>query len=424
MKKPLVGLQALCLLLTAVLLLSACSAPVTGKLTADLMVDIQAAEWPEAPDAPPADFAAALTHFSWNILRESAANPGNVLISPASIYLALAMTANGAAGSTRDDMLKALASADLTVDSLNAASRDWTTRLTRGSAPALTLANSIWYRTGFSADPAFLQRNADFYAAGARVLDFAKPEAVEIINGWVRDNTAGKIDKILAEIKPDVVMYLINTIHFKSDWKTPFVKNYTTEQAFAAPDGDVTSLFMHRTGDMTYLTEGGASGVLLPYVDDRFAFFAILPEAGQDPRQLIAAGDGAFLTRLFGSARSVPVTLSLPQFETEYSDSLVDEMKTLGMAVAFGAGADFSLMTADRRADLFITEIRHKTYFKINEIGTEAAAATLVEIGKTAVPGADIVLDFNRPFLYGIVDQTTGMPVFIGILDNPAAADD
>ena len=117
MKKPLVGLQALCLLLTAVLLLSACSAPVTGKLTADLMVDIQAAEWPEAPDAPPADFAAALTHFSWNILRESAANPGNVLISPASIYLALAMTANGAAGSTRDDMLKALASADLTVDS-------------------------------------------------------------------------------------------------------------------------------------------------------------------------------------------------------------------------------------------------------------------------------------------------------------------
>jgi serpin B len=180
---------------------------------------------------------------------------------------------------------------------------------------------------------------------------------------------------------------------------------------------------MHRTGEMTYLEQAGTKGVLLPYVDERFAFFAVLPEDGQDPRQLVADADGSVLSQLFDSARSVPVTLSLPQFEVNYSDSLVDEMKALGMGVAFGAEADFSLMTPERSKDLFITEIRHKTYFKINEVGTEAAAATLVEIGKTAVPGADIVLDFNRPFLYGIVDQNTGMPVFIGILENPAAAD-
>lgn len=416
-------LLTLCMVLTLILLLSACSSPLAGKLTADLMADVQAAEWPDAPDAPPAEFADALTRFSWNVLRESTANPGNVLISPASIYLALAMTVNGADGSTRADMLKALASADLSVDELNRASRDWSILLTRGKDPALTLANSIWYRSGFTADPSFLQRNADFYAAGARMLDFAKPEAVDIINGWVKDNTRGKIEKMLTEIRPDVVMYLINTIHFKSDWKTQFVKNYTVEQPFAAPDGDVMALFMHRTGEMAYLEQAGAKGVLLPYVDERFAFFAVLPEEGQDPRQWVADADGAVLSQLFDSAHPVPVTLSLPQFEVNYSDSLVDEMKALGMAVAFGAEADFSLMTPERSKDLFITDIRHKTYFKINETGTEAAAATLVEIGKTAVPGADIALDFNRPFLYGIVDQNTGMPVFIGILENPAAAD-
>lgn len=399
------------------LLLAGCS----GAVSLDLMAGVEAAEWPGTPEAPPAAFADALRTFSWNILRESTANEGNLLVSPASIYLALAMTLNGADGTTREAMLAALASDDLTVEALDAACRDWMTRMGRTEAdPVMTIANSIWLREGFVADQAFLQANADFFAAGARALDFSKQEALDTINGWVLDATRGKIDKILERIGPAAVMYLVNAIHFKADWKTPFIKNYTADGSFAAPAGSVTVPFMHHTGPMAFVELDGARGVLLDYEDPRFAFLALLPPDGQDPRQWAGTASGTWLASLLASARTTGIDLSLPQFETAYSDSLLDEMDRLGMGVAFGAGADFSRMTPERSRDLFISEIKHKTFCAINETGTEAAAATLVEISKTAPGPAEVVLDVDRPFLYGILDIESGIPIFLGIMENPA----
>lgn len=405
------------------LLFAGCAVP--GRSPAgDLMAGVRAAEWPASPDAPSRPFSDALTAFSWSILRESAGNDGNILISPASIYLALAMTLNGADTTTRAAMLDALSSTALGVDQLNTASRDWLTRLGRSSAsPSLTIANSIWYRTGFNADQYFLQRNADYFAAGARVLDFNKPEAVDTINNWVKDATKGKIEKILEQIGPAAVMYLINTVHFKADWETPFIKNYTAEADFSAPSATVAVPTMHSKGTLDYLELNGAAGMLLPYADRRFAFFAILPPDGQDPRQLIQTAPETFFSEWLLTARAVSVDLALPQFETNYSDSLVNELTSLGMGIAFDSGnADFSLMQAERSKDLFISEVKHKTYMIINEIGTEAAAATLVEISKTSLPDAEVSLAFNRPFLYGILDRESGIPVFIGIMENPAGS--
>ncbi|HBP37318.1 MAG TPA: serine proteinase inhibitor [Clostridiales bacterium] len=400
------------------LLLTGCAAPVS----ADLMAGVQAAEKPANPDPPAQEFLSAAAKFSWNLLRESAVNPGNVLVSPASVYLALAMTLNGADTSTREAMLDALAARGLSVDELNAACRDWQTLLTASDEKTrLTIANSIWYRQGFNADPAFLQKNADYFAAGARMLDFTQDEAVQIINGWVSQNTQGTIEKILEKISPQAVMYLINTIYFKADWKTPFIKNYTADQSFAAPDGPVAVPFMHRTDNLAYLEQDGLTGILLPYADEQYAFFAILPPSGQTARQMAESAAPTLLSDLLQSSRMASVELSMPLFETDYEDSLVDEMTALGMGKAFQPGdADFSLMSSERSKDLYISEIKHKTFCKINETGTEAAAATLVEISKTGLPSADILLAFDRPFLYGIIDQLTGLPVFLGIMENPA----
>jgi serine protease inhibitor len=408
------------ILLVLSVALSSCSG---GQVAAaDLMKTVKAANWPASPGALTDDFRQAAANFSWRLLQESVKNPGNILISPASVYLALAMTINGADGTTREAMLNAMAAQGLGIAGLNEKCRDWITLLTHDQTAArMAVSNSIWYRTGFSADPAFLKSNADYFAAGARVLDFSKPEAVDVINGWVNDATHGTIDKILEKIDPAVVMYLINTIYFKADWKTQFVLNLSASGDFAAPEETVQATYMHRLDQMDYLEFNGSTGVLLPYAGDQFAFFAVLPEEGVNPRQLVAGSGAAWLNDLLGSRTQVRVDLSLPRFETKYEDSLINECTSLGMGVAFQSGqADFSLMQTSRAKDLFISEIKHKTFIKLNEVGTEAAAATEVELSKSVPPPGDKKIAFNRPFIYGIVDQATGLPLFIGILEKPA----
>jgi serpin B len=411
----------LAFLLIAGLVILQTSCAGTSAVAGDLMAKVEAAEWPASPNPPAEKFTAGVMDFSWNLLQKSAANPGNVLISPASVYLALAMTLNGADQETKTAMLHALSAKGLTLDDLNRSSRDWITLLQRDSQSArLSIANSIWYRQGFVADPGFLQHNADFFAAGAQALDFSKPEAVEIINGWVKEATKGTIEKILEQIGPAAVMYLINTVYFKADWKTQFQLNFTADAPFAAPGGPVQAPFMHRTGEMAYFENDKAQGILLPYIDEQYAFFAVLPATGAAPRAFIANGGGAGLAALLASARLNQVELALPRFEAKYDDSLVNELQDLGMGLAFSAGqADFSLMQSSRAKDLYISEVKHKTFFKINEVGSEAAAATLVEISKTGQPSSGVKLVFDRPFLYGILDQTSGLPLFIGIMENP-----
>ncbi len=399
------------------LLFSGCAVPAT-----DLMAGVEAAERPASPPVPATLFTGAVDSFSWTLLLESAKNPGNVLISPASVYLALAMTLNGADSTTRAAMLDALfVPSSLDIKTLNAGCRDWMTLMVKSNQKIdMSIANSIWYRTGFSADQTFLQTNADYFSAGAKILDFSKAQAVQTINDWVKKQTRGTIEKILEQINPAVVMYLINTIYFKADWQTQFEAKYTLDSIFIAPAGDVSAKFMHRTGEMSYLDDNGITGVLLPYADPQYSFFAVLPPEGQTPKQLVAANDGSLLTSLLKQTKKANVELILPRFETKYEDSLINELEKMGMGVAFDSGqADFSLMNTERAKDLFISEVKHKTYCKINEVGTEAAAATVVEISKSSLPIGDYKLEFNRPFLFGILDTLTGLPIFIGILESP-----
>lgn len=417
-------MKRICSLLLAFVLAAAFGLTGCARIdAADLMAGVEAAEWPEIPTEPAEAFLSSLNGFAWDLLQTSAeGNPGNILMSPASVYLALAMTLNGADTTTREAMLETLAARGLSVSDINEACRNLTVLLSNADDKLrLNMANSIWYRTGFDADPAFLQANADFFAAGARMLDFDKPEAVDIINGWVKTATEGKIEKILEKIDPGAVMYLINTIYFKADWQTPFIKNYTLPGEFSAPEGTVTANFMHKSEAMAYLELDGSTGVVLPYTGGQFAFMAVLPPDGSSPRQLLQAQNSTFLARLLATGETRAVDLALPAFKTDYSDSLLDELDKMGMGIAFGGSADFSLMNSSRSKNLFISEVKHKTFIDLNENGTEAAAATLVEISKNGLPSGDITLTFDRPFLYGIIDLLTGLPVFIGVMENPEA---
>ncbi|HWQ88713.1 MAG TPA: serpin family protein [Desulfitobacteriaceae bacterium] len=412
--------------LSLVLALSGCAAAdVSGQAT-DLMAGIQASEQPAGPVQPDENIRQAINRFSAALFQVSAENKGNIMISPASVYLALAMTLNGADGETKAALLKVLTDQGLTVDMINKGCRDWMTLLTKtGSKTTLVIADSIWYDQNFSPSKPFLQTNADYYAAGVRKLDFKDKGTPAIINDWVKEATNGTIDKIVESINPDIVMYLINAIYFKSDWQAPFEQNETRNQTFNTPNGAVETAFLHRNGKMGYFSGHDASGIMLPYDDGQYAYFALLPDGQMTPREWLARQEQSSLLAniagMMSQKADFTVELAMPKFESRYDDSLRNELTRLGLEIAFDPNrADFSQMNEQHTKNLFISEIKHKTFVRVDEKGTEAAAVTSVEVGTTAIPVSDKQLTFDRPFLYGIMDLKTGTPLFLGIMEDPA----
>lgn len=377
----------------------------------------------DAPSIEPMDenLKEAILDFSWNMFKENSQNKGNLMISPVSIYTALAMTLNGADGDTKAAMLESLSAKGITEEDLNAGMKSWISSLTdEDRIVKLDIANSIWYRNGFEADETFLQKNADYYSAFIKSLDFSKTDSVNTINDWVKDSTNETIDKIIDNINDDTMMYLINAIYFKGDWKDQFKANNTYKQSFNAPTGAVDADFMHRSGNVDYLNGDGVTGVVLPYLDEQFAFIALLPEEGKTPRELIDNFNAINLINLLKNKKETNIDLSLPKFESRYEDSLNDELSKLGMEIAFDPNvADFSLMSKSHNKELYISEVKHKTFIRVDEKGTEAAAVTSVGMTATAMPMEVQKVVFDRPFVYGIVDVKTGIPLFMGIMENP-----
>ncbi len=412
-------IKALAILLAISLLagLSGCAA----EADSNLMKDVVAAGWPTTADQPDADYTQSMQAFAWKLMQETMADDGNVLISPSSVYLALAMTLNGADTDTLTAMKNALMAQGLTDDQINQGSRNWIINNSHYEDFDLKIANSIWIREGYPVAPAFLQVNADFFAAAARQLDFSQPSAADTINGWINDKTEGKIEEVIDEIDPSTVMFLINAIYFLADWQDPFDGQETRDNAFQTPDGQVITKFMNRLADWQFVENDSASGVILPYKGGRFAMVALLPDDAMSARDLAGGMTAESFTALLASSSTQNGLVSLPKFETEYENSLKDALTALGMGVAFGGGADLSRMTASGDKGLFIGDVIHKTFIRVDEEGTEAAAVTVVEILESAMPMPDQSLVFDRPFVYGIVDLETGVPLFLGILDDPTA---
>ena len=406
-------------ILMASMILSSCGLfAQTGK---NLMAGVEAAQWPDNPGKPSPAFIKAVSQFSWDLADVIDKKDGNLMISPASVYLALAMTMNGAGGQTRIDMLKALASQNLTMADIDKAARDWMILLNRKDEKnKLGIVNSIWYRKGFAADKSFLQSNADFYKAEIQSLDFSDAKSPDVINRWVEKSTEGRIDKIVDSIGRDTVMYLINAIYFKAEWLNKFTSSDTQDGLFKSPYGSTPAEFMNMTENMDYIEIQGAQGVVLPYSDKKFAFVALLPNEGTDPASLIHSLDAEKMNEMMTKKQSKDIALQLPKFEAEYKVFLKDALSGLGMGIAFDPGtADFSLMQESRKKDLCIAEVLHKTFIRVDEDGTEAAAVTKVEVSRTSAPVSKIAMVFDRPFLYCIIDLDTNLPLFIGIVEKP-----
>ena len=353
--------------------------------------------------------------FGFNFFKQisSEAADKSVFVSPPSVSLALGMTLNGAAGNTHEEMHRTLALGELTPDQANDSYGNVIRTLqSLDRKVILQIADSIWCRKGLSVKPEFLGVNSRHFNAEIRAIDFGDPGASKTINGWVERSTKGKIPKIVPDpIPADVVMYLINAIYFKGTWTTAFDPTQTREDVFTTVDGTKTPCkLMHRGGECRYLETNLFQAVDLPYGEGAFNMTVFLPKPERGLEFFIGQLDRDRWTRWMSGFAERKGDLFLPRFKLEYEKTLNDVLKAMGMRAAFGSGADFSGIGPG----LCITEVKHKTFVEVNEEGTEAAAATSVEVALSAMVPGPFTMRVDRPFAFVIRESRTGAILFIG----------
>ena len=379
------------------------------------------------PETGPVDgsIVRANTEFGFNLFNEirKTEQEKNIFISPFSVSIALAMALNGASGETEQAMIQTLQLQGSSSESINAGYAGLRqTLLMSDPKVTLTIANSLWARQGVPFNKDFLQQNTQFFGAEISTLDFLDPGALKTINQWVNTNTNGKIPKILDEINPDAMLFLINAIYFKGSWQTEFEPSHTREGSFHLATGDEKQVpMMTRTGDYPYYEnhEENFQALSLPYGDGRISMSIFLPYRDSDLNTFLDGLNAENWENWISQFREQEVFLSMPKFKLEYEKTLDNPLQSLGMGIALApGGADFSRM-ADLEVlgkNLYIGEVLHKAVVEVNEEGTEAAAVTSVGVRATSAPPAFIA---DRPFFFAIRDNETKTVLFTGIVRDP-----
>ena len=368
----------------------------------------------------------ASNSFGFNLLRELDRTRGdeNIFMSPLSASMALGMTMNGASGQTFDEMRSTLAFAALPSAEINASYRSLIDMLRALDRTVdFRIANSIWYRTGFPFEATFLEESKQFFDAKVSPLDFAAASAAPTINDWVKESTNGKIDKIVdGPISDDVVMYLINAIYFNGSWTTRFDRSLTKPDQFTTVNGTAASISMMRRSDTVRVAEtGDAQVVELPYGGGAFTMTIIAPKPGKPIGGLVSSLSTQSWDAWVAAAASRSVELYMPKFTLRWEALLNDPLQSLGMRLAFqGDNADFTRMSRTAGDRLYISKVKQKSFVDVHEEGTEAAAATSVEVSVTCTCGPQVIR-IDRPFVFAIRERLSGTILFLGKIVRPPA---
>lgn len=364
--------------------------------------------------------------FGFDFFRKVAEISGtgnNMMISPLSVSMALGMTRNGAAGTTLDAMTATLGYSEMTDQEINE-SYKYILETFSALDPKvkLCIANSIWYRNTFSVLQEFIETNQNYFKAVVTPLDFSDPASITTINNWVSDNTNKLIPKIIDEIPGDMVMYLINAVYFKGQWRYQFEKDKTQSKPFYLSDGNhVEAESMLQRADLQYFKNTDFQAVELPYNQGNYNMNILLPETGKSITDVISLLTQENWNSWKAGYAEKDVQVQLPKFKYEYNEQkMIPVLAVLGMGIAFDPDyADFTRINSS--GGLYISEVKHKTYIETNEEGTEAAAVTSVGISFTSV-GTDpqpLLFTADHPFVYVITEKSTGAILFIGTVMNP-----
>ncbi len=416
------------LVLVLLLPLMACDQQVAGEL---LMSDKPRETSPDVSQADMALLTEGNSAFAFNLYQELRKKEGNLFYSPYSISVALAMTYAGARGDTAEEMaatLQFLLEQDRLHPAFNwldaeLASRGEGAQGKDGEGFRLNIVNAIWGQKDYGFLSTFLDVLAENYGAGLRILDFVtEPEKSRVtINEWVSDQTEDRIKDLIPQGAIDVLTRLVltNAIYFNAAWEYPFDEDMTADGPFYLLDGgQVTVPMMQQMQSFGYTDGEGYQAVELLYDGDELSMVILLPASGNF--EAFEEGlEAQQISDIISDLQLAQVTLTMPKFEFDSEFSLKDTLAEMGMPAAFSEAADFSGMTGTR--DLCISAVLHKAFVSVDEAGTEAAAATAVIVGETAVPGQSAEVTVNRPFIFLIRDIETGSILFVGRVLNPGA---
>ena len=352
-----------------------------------------------------AEIAPAGEKLGFALLKELYAGGGNVMLSPASLALALGMAAEGASGETLEQIQTALGVEDLSGLS--------------GVVPGeISSANAAFAAQGLPLKGTYVDRLSEAYGAEWFDLD---ADVVEKVNAWVAEHTDGLIDQLLSEApNPMTGLILINAIAMDAKWASPFKAYNTIEDIFHAPEGDVNVEMMYQQAFFDYVERDGLQIVRLPYADSTLEMWIALPGAGASIGMdgLLDALAEQGLAYLTEGAEEREVDLFLPKFDLTTENSLSDALKALGVELPFGEDADFSGIS---EVPMWIDEILQKVRVQLDEEGTKAAAATAAIVACMAAPLPEDTVEMrvDRPFAFVIADGETGSVCFAGVVENP-----
>ena len=400
----------------------------TRLLTGVAVTILSAAVGCASPAAVPEADAKALVEggnaFAIDLYKRLAVEKGNVVCSPYSVSAALAMTYAGARGDTAAEMAKVLGFAGLG-DRVHPAQADLAARLKGDSAkgqPEFNVANALWGQRGYGFKADFLTLTQAHYGAGLREVDYLRDTegARRTINGWVGDQTKGKIPELIPSgvLTIDTRLVLTNAIYFKGSWLNEFMTKETTDDKFRATATETVPVrMMHQHRSAAYFEGDGVKVVRLPYQGKAKSMLVVVPDevAG------LAAVEGKLTAEQVAKWRAGlhegDVNLQLPKFKATGKARLGETLKAMGMPLAFIDGkADFTGMTDRER--LHIGAVIHEAVVEVDEQGTVAAAATAVEMRATSAPRS-VTIRADRPFLFLIVDDATQAILFVGRVAKP-----
>jgi serpin B len=352
----------------------------------------------------------------------------SIVCSPLSITYVLSMVNDGATGTTEQELEQTLGFHKGGIQAVNDYCKNLIDNLPHVDEKVqLNIANAIFVNDKYQLKKLFQQDMANYYDAKAEALDFSSPLTLDRINGWCDEKTRGMIPNILEQVDPRTVSYLFNAIYFKADWASMFEKNETREEVFTTPDGETRVPLMHQNVYMNYLRNDTYAAVSIPYGNGRWMMTVMLPEEGKTTADVISrlAASGwstDFLKNPLREARGYEVDLKLPRFETAFdtddAGGLIELLMGMGIRRAFdGNSAEIPNMCEN--GDLYISMMKQKAKIKVNEEGSEAAAVTIAglnylsAVADTQEP-PKATFHANRPFVYLIHEQSSGVILFVG----------
>ena len=415
MKKLLSICSLLLLLLCS---FSGCSRPIRGVGTAAGRLSKL-----EPADSIPEDFMKGYHDFSCNLFRRMYQKDENIFLSPASMYIALGMTSNGARGGTLSQISAAMGTSD--ADKINAGCKDLQSILTGNPKKYYKLANAIWLdeslRHIFRQD--FLDRNEEYFGALIAAVPF-NDALIPAINKWAEKSTDGMVKNVLKPpLDPDALMFLSNSLLFDGKWEMKFKKGDTKEGVFHGAKGDINLPMMHRIDkdNATLYEDDRMQATLLDYQDKRTAMLIVLPKGSLD--ELMAGMTGDTISGWINNISACgTLNLTLPRFSLAYKSEPIKALKSMGITDAFDPVlADFGRIAQVEKltGKVYIDNVIHQTALEVDESGTRAAAVAFFHFLNKGAGPEEHYMVVDRPFFCAIIDKPTGAVIFEGAVCNP-----